>query len=96
MAKRHRRLRIHYTVGNDLGLWWCRQIRKWVTLDQKPEGLGMSNTRKFRTKRRAFGHAGFMGEGFYVVQFNPHCGWRRKLGQGTWLTQEWYVTKEKV
>ena len=96
MASRHRKLRLHYAVGNDLNLWWCSKLSKWVELDNPlAQGLGKSSSRGFRTKRRAFGHAGFMGAGFRVTQFDPHCGRRRKLGRGTWLIREWEVLGKK-
>lgn len=93
MSKSTRKLRIHYVVGNDLDLWWSSKARAWVPYSDEIKKFGLSNHRGFRTKRRALGHGIYMGFGFYVVQYNPHCGWRRKLGRGTWLTQEWVMTK---
>lgn len=90
----HRKLRLHYTVGNDLNLWWCSKIRKWIPIDAKPEGLEVRDKRFFQTKRRAFSHANGAGNGFYVSQFDPHCGSKRENGKGTWLVRTWDVIKE--
>jgi hypothetical protein len=89
-----RHLRIHYRVSNDLGLWWSSGLRKWINPDEDTMAatIGLSSSRGFHTKRRAFGHARHMGKGFVVTQFNPHCGQRRRLGYGTWLMKEWEVT----
>jgi hypothetical protein len=99
MASRHRKLRLHYAVGNDLNLWWCRNLRKWVTMEQIDQfheqklPYGFCSSRSFHRKYKAMNHAVAMGNGFQVTQFDPHCGHRRKEGSGTWLIREWFVNK---
>lgn len=89
MSKRSRKLRLHYWVGNDIDLWWCPNINKWITLEEL-NTLGVQGLcqRQFRTKQKAFAHASYMGTGFYITQFNPHYG--KKMGAG-WKIKTWSV-----
>jgi hypothetical protein len=63
--------------------------------DPRGEGHGKSSVRHFYRKKKAFGHARYLGSGSVVVQLNPHCGHKRKLGLGTWLTKEWEIVNEQ-
>lgn len=93
MSKSTKKLRVHYIVHNDLGLWWHGRRLGWKTLGDA--GCGCSNSRIFYTKKKALAHLVHMGKGFSVTQFNPHCGWMRQVFKsGTWLTDRiWDATK---
>jgi hypothetical protein len=90
MKYSRRKLRIHYRVGNDLGLWWAPKLRRWLDPATLPQGVTATSSRSFRTKRKAFGYAQHMGTGFWVVRFNSHLGHLRGAYVG-WEVTEWEI-----
>ena len=95
MSKTSRHLRVHYTVGNDLGLWWFPKLEKWLSLQWlsgESKAYNYTNIRHFWRVRKAFKHAEKMGNGFYVTRLDPHLGRHRKPGEvGTWMTTTWDI-----